>query len=300
MGDTKIEWAERVWNPVRGCSPVSEGCRNCYAARFAHRFSGPGQPYEGLTRLTDSGPKWTGKVREVPEMLIEPLGTKKPSTFFVNSMSDLFHDDVSEAFIDRVIEVMMACPQHLFLVLTKRPHNLEQKLYGITGRILIRVLGGGDYVPNLWLGVSVENQQAADERIPQLFSVPAALYWVSMEPLLGKIDIEDWLMPTCRLCKGSMSIPVSGGGIPCNRCLDHQGIDPMRLGWVVCGGESGYGARPMDVAWVDSIRKQCQVAGVPFFFKHWGMFDEMGNKVGKKKSGRKLDGKTWDESPLIR
>jgi protein gp37 len=308
MSKSKIEWTDKVWNPVRGCAPVSEGCRNCYAARFAHRFSGPGQRYEGLTRLTEHGPKWNGQVREVPEFLEMPLRWKKPRRIFVNSMSDLFHDQVSPTFIDLVLEVMMACPQHIFQVLTKRPENLEEKLYGHVDGI-VRELGGGDYVPNLWLGTSVEHQVAADKRIPELLKVPAAVRWLSLEPLLGPINLR---LPTRSW--GEMS----NGRRGCNHCCnkDRECDDPTHhfrpqcpycrgtayadiINWVVVGGESGPGARPMDPDWVRSVRDQCQEAGVPFLFKQWGAYNAAGEKVGKKAAGRELDGRIWDEYPEV-
>lgn len=322
MARSKIEWTEKVWNPVRGCAPVSEGCRHCYAARFAHRFSADGQLYEGLTRMTDHGPVWTGEVREVREFLNKPLRWKRPYRIFVNSMSDLFHPEVSPVFVDQVLEIMMACPQHIFQVLTKRPERLEEKLYGEDGG-LIRALGGGDYVPNLWLGTSVEDQAALDKRLPELMSIPAAVRWLSMEPLLGPVEI-----PT-EFLTGEYAVEDHGGAMM-------EAMGP-RLDWVVVGGESGPNARPMDPAWVRAIRDQCDEFGVPFLFKQWGewgpvegelttkhveglhyqpgtrelkVLDDQGQAhtyyrleegwmewLGKHAAGRELDGKIWDEYP---
>lgn len=285
---SKIEWTDHTWNCVRGCSPVSDGCKFCYAARFAHRFSGEGNRYEGLTRMTEHGAVWNGKVREIPEFLEAPLRWKKPRRIFVNSMSDLFHDDVSPGFIDQVLEVMMACPQHTFQVLTKRPENLDRKLYEVTEDTPVRALGGGDYVPNLWIGVSVENQEAADKRIPPLLRIPAAVRFVSIEPMLGPVDLIHVQWP------GKHRVDVLRGGYWEDREVFFKGFvnhsDMQTIKWVVCGCESGYGARPMDLDWVRSIRDQCQRAEVPFFFKQR-------IEDGKKIHMPELDGRVWDEYP---
>ena len=225
MTTTSIEWTDKVWNPVTGCAKVSQGCKNCYAETIAKRFWGE-------RKFTD--------VRCHEDRLDQPLRWKKPSQIFVISMSDLFHPDVPEAFIDRVLDVISACPQHTFQVLTKLPELLQQKLYGFAAGARCRELGGGDYCPNLWLGVSVEDQKTADERIPLLLQVPAAVRWVSYEPALGLVDFE--------------AVPSLTG----------------QINWVVCGGESGPNARPFDVQWARVVRDQCKAAGVPFFMKQVG------------------------------
>jgi protein gp37 len=260
MADTWIEWADKVWNPVRGCSPVSEGCRNCYAMRQAHRFSGPGQPYEGLTHaVPGKGPKWTGEVRCVPELLDAPLRWRKPQRVFVNSMSDLFHPNVPFEFTAAVWAVMGSCPQHTFIICTKRPSlALEWHLWmasanlgGAIGPRRKASLWHARYagartggwlsdlpewpLPNVWLGVSVEDQYTADRRIPLLLQTPAAVRFVSCEPLLGHVS-------------------TMVGGID----------------WVIVGGESGPGARPCNVGSVRSIVRQCREAGVPVFVKQLG------------------------------
>lgn len=265
---TSIEWTDVSWNPVRGCSLVSAGCANCYAMKFAHRFSGAGKPYEGLTELGPHGPRWTGKIQLVSEALDEPLHWKKPRRIFVNSMSDLFHEDVPDAFIASVYAVMVAAYQHDFQALTKRPerrrHLLAHQIFrndvGLVAAKHINALRGphslnatgnlaswnAGAVPNIWEGVSVEDQKTADERIPKLLATSAAVRWVSAEPLLGPVDLEACL---------------SGFG----RALYDDGLN-----WVVVGGESGPGARPCDVAWICAIKDQCRCAGVPVFVKQLG------------------------------
>ena len=269
---TKIEWTERVWNPVRGCSVHSRGCTNCYAMKQAHRFAGSGGKYEGLTRMSNGGPVWTGEVRTVPEMLDAPLHWRKPQRVFVNSMSDLFHEDVPDSFIDQVFAVMALCPQHTFQVLTKRPermrryatdahrakrgivHNSGVKQFGrvVTDEILAAIDSG---FPNVWLGVSVEDQATADDRIPLLLETPAAIRWISYEPALGPIDFGGkWSKQVGR--------KAIGGPVPPNFY--------SFLNWIVVGGESGPGARPFDVAWARSTVAQCKAAGVPVFYKQGG------------------------------
>ena len=238
---TPIEWTDVSWNPLRGCSLVSKGCESCYAMKMAHRFSGKGQPYAGLTEIGQQGPRWNGTIRLVPEALEEPLHWKQPRRVFVNSMSDLFHADVPAEFIVRVFEVMDACPQHTFQILTKRPERVESVLYGEEGGFY---LGGGDWMPNVWMGFSAEDQTTFDRRLEVFALRPgerihwayAMKLWCSLEPLLGPIDIRK----------------------------------PFPLQWVVCGGESGPHARPCDLAWMRSIKEQCQDAAVPVFVKQLG------------------------------
>lgn len=281
QGKNGISWTDETWNPIRGCSRVSEGCRNCYAERVAHRFSGEGQPYEGLT--TSKG-RWNGTIRWVDHKLDEPLRWQRPRMVFVNSMSDLFHPGVSFQQIATVFGIMAAAERHTFQVLTKRPERMVEFFEWLkptspdfwhehwTCFALAATELGSKRVehrpvwplPNVWLGVSVENQTAADTRIPLLLQAPAQVRWISAEPLLGPLDLSGHL-----------------GG----------------LDWVVVGGESGTGARPMHPDWARSIRNQCVEAGVAFHFKQWGAFNEHGQRVGKKASDRILDGRTWDEYP---
>ena len=324
MAETSIEWAGKVWNPLRGCSRKSSGCEKCYAERVAHRFSGPGQPYEGLTRLTKKGPVWTGEVRTVPENLSEPLRWRKPAKIFVNSMSDLFHEDVPFEFIAAVFGVMAAAREHTFQVLTKRPERMPlffewltgegalgytwQTLYGYARaagvpKKLLRGRMGSPWpwpLPNVWLGTSCEDQATADARIPELLRCPAAVRWVSAEPLLGPIDFGEWIQPwTCCDNHYERRVIVKGDLAECPECgsgdyaitawgdaqrdrwesgerystpegdLDVAGewVGPH---WIVVGGESGHGARPCDLAWIGSIVEQCEAANVACFVKQLG------------------------------
>jgi protein gp37 len=236
---TKIEWTDTTWNPIRGCTKISPGCKHCYAEAFAERFRGvKGHPYEVGFDL-----------RLVPEKLLEPLFWPKPSTVFVNSMSDLFHPQVSDEFIAQIVAVMMAADWHTYQILTKRSDRLQQMLNGA----LKYATGAG----HIWWGVSVENIQHGKPRIEHLRTTSAAIKFLSIEPLLedlGTIDLSD-------------------------------------IDWVIVGGESGKGARPVRESWVDAILLQCKDACVPFFFKQWG-------GVQKKKTGRQLHGRTYDELPI--
>jgi protein gp37 len=240
---TKIEWTDMTWNPVRGCSRTPEGCRHCYAERMAARFSGPGRPYEGLSVMSPSGPRWTNTARCLEESVEEPLRWRRPRRVFVNSMSDLFHEDVPAEFIQRVFGTMNRAHWHRFQVLTKRSRRL---------RALSPALS---WTRNIWMGVSVEDADHV-ARILGLRHTGARIKFLSLEPLLGPLP-----------------------------SLNLTGID-----WVMVGGESGPGARPLDPAWVREIRDQCRQAAVPFFFKQWG-------GVHKKHNGRVLDGRTWDQVP---
>jgi len=227
-GTTKIEWSEYVWNPVSGCHKVSKGCRNCYAERLWPRLAAPGQPYEGR-QFTD--------VQCHVDRLEEPLSWRKPRRVFVNSMSDLFHKHVSDEFLDRVFAVMSSCPQHTFQILTKRPKRMQDY-------IISRKHFSNWPLLSVWLGVSVENQETADERIPLLLKTPAALRFVSAEPLLGPIDLTNFL--------------------------------DGRLGWVIVGTESGPEARPYRFDWILDILKQCRDAETPVFIKQ---ITDLGRKI---------------------
>jgi protein gp37 len=282
--DGGIAWCDRTWNCVRGCALVSDGCRNCYAMKQAHRFSGVVGPYEGLTEIGPAGPRWTGKVRLVPEALDEPLRWRKPQRIFVNSMSDLFHEDVPDAFIDRVFAVMALACRHTFQILTKRPERMRAYLtsIGLAQRVAVAMCLSNEWdaptadgvdlvlwrrdnsdrpipaglqpwpLPNVWLGVSAENQKTADERIPLLLQTPAAVRFVSAEPLLGRIDFE----------RGGFALhrPVTS---PTGR--HWPGLD-----LIIFGGESGGNARPCHVEWIAYGLEQCQDAGVAAFVKQLG------------------------------
>lgn len=326
---TGIEWTDETWNPVRGCSRVSEGCRHCYAERVAHRFGGPGQPYEGLVRTDTGSPRWTGSVRLVPELLDRPLRWRKPRRVFVNSMSDLFHPGVPDEFIDRVLAVMLLAPQHTFQVLTKRPARM--KAYFEAEDLYERVLRAaresrarrprlaqiGISNPTtfparwLWLGVSVEDQATADERIPLLLQTPAALRFVSYEPALGPIDWENFIyVPSvCRECRSHEAYYQSrGSGDPgevlCMEC-DSADLEQLKpLDWVIAGSESGPRARPAELMWFRDTKDQLATAKVPFFFKQWVGPTGDGIEAAHAISGRTkaislplLDGRQWAEVP---
>jgi protein gp37 len=246
---SKIQWTDATWQVTRGCTVYSPGCTNCYAMKMAHRFSGPGKAYERLTVLSKGGPVWTGDVRTVPENLEIPLRWRNPRRIFVDSMSDLFHESVPDDFIDRVFAVMALCPQHTFQVLTKRAERMRAYMDDLSGRATKWAEAAGDdymeadsatdsgSVPlsNVHLGVSVEDQPRK-ARIDVLREVPAALRFLSLEPLLEDLGT-----------------------------LDLRGI-----GWCIVGGESGPGARPCEIRWIRSIRDQCAAAKVPLFIKQVG------------------------------
>jgi protein gp37 len=258
---SKIEWTEATWNPVTGCRKVSAGCDHCYAETFAERFRGvSGHPFEqGFD------------VRLWPDRLTLPLRWRKPRKVFVNSMSDLFIDDVGDDFVARVFAVMVAAPRHTFQLLTKRPGRMCALLSSTAfWRAVSSELGTlGNTVPPtpldgvppwIWVGVSVETQRWAEIRLPKLAATPAAVRFVSCESLLGPLDLRPWL----------------------GRWLD----------WVIAGGESGPRHRPMDLDWVRSLRDQCQDARTAFFFK------QVGGR-SPKAGGRDLDGRTWDQVPEL-
>jgi protein gp37 len=236
-----IEWTEATWNPVTGCTKVSPGCAHCYAETFAERFRGvPGHPYESGFDL---------QLR--PERLSLPASWKRPRRIFVNSMSDLFHPDVPDEFVISVFNAMRDAKQHIYQLLTKRPERAAQlapKLAPWPGHV--------------WMGASVESQRWTC-RIDALREVPAAIRFLSCEPLLGPLT-----------------------------------LNLEAIHWVIVGGESGPKARPMKPQWAESIRDQCAVADVAFFFKQWGAFDNCGRRVGKGRAGRELCGRTWDEMPV--
>ncbi|MDF1734967.1 MAG: phage Gp37/Gp68 family protein [Minwuia sp.] len=276
---TSISWTGETWNPIVGCSIVSPGCTNCYAMRMAHRLGAmPKVPhYHGLTRKVNGNPVWTGRIAAAPDRTWqEPLRRRKPTTYFVNSMGDLFHDQVPTKQIDQVFAIMAASPQHTFQILTKRPDRMRAYMADAEARIQGRlrcvdrfIATGGEHgrgfdawpLPNVWLGVSVENQAAADSRIPPLLATPAAIRFISAEPLLGPVDL------TALQHDGLFEVNAMSGTNGVYR--PHGGLC-ARLDWVICGGESGPGARPMHPDWARSLRDQCAAADVPFHFKQWG------------------------------
>lgn len=235
-----IEWTDATWNPVRGCTKISPGCKHCYAERFAERFRGVrGHPFEQGFAL-----------RLVPEKMADPLRWRTPRRIFVNSMSDLFHEGVPDSYVEEICRVMVAANWHTYQVLTKRSERMRD--------LLNNRLRFAAHEPNIWWGVSVEDRNYGVPRIGHLQQGRPAVPFLSIEPLLedlGRVDISG-------------------------------------IAWVIVGGESGPGARPMDPAWVLSIQRQCRAAGVAFFFKQWG-------GVRKHETGRLLEGKTYDETPEL-
>lgn len=330
---TAIEWTDDSWNVVTGCTRVSSGCNACYSARMTHRLEAMGQQkYTGLTVLNPAGDRhFNGVVKCHEDQLEIPLKWRKPRRIFVNSMSDTFHTSVPFEFIDKIFAVMALCPQHTFQVLTKRPERMAEYL-SLGYLPIVEAMQAVGYnrhpnataqgiwpPPNIWIGTSVENQKTADERIPHLDRCPAAVQFISAEPLLGAIELpESFLLP------------------------DFAEDDPRHTKkWCIVGGESGPGARPMHPAWARSLRDQCANAGVDFFMKQWGCWipyeqdaqppfwngqegrtvdghcfpEDLSDgeptgkwyapeldgvvyrKSSKKSAGRLLDGRTWDEFP---
>jgi protein gp37 len=399
---TKIDWCDSTWNPLRGCSHVSAGCDHCYAERMTARFAGPGQPHDGLV---ENG-RWTGNVWGVEEHLLDPLkwggileecpqcasigldpmncmpldnghrpgNTARPRRIFVDSMSDLFHENVTDEMRDKILVVMILGWRHQYQVLTKRAKAMrdyfielaenpgdrledaacEMDLDEDTGCHVSNFVNGWARwqemlddgnplngtvrrwpLPNIWLGVSVENQATADERIPLLLQTPAAMRFVSCEPLLGAVVLP-WLGLNSSLSKWK------DGDVAPDRykaAWAAQITGGPSIGWVIAGGESGPGARPMHPDWARGLRDQCQAAGVPFFFKSWGEWGRLEDhrglgwkvgdertgyfsqdapgdyewhsmgvasdgqhmlRVGKKAAGRLLDGRAWEQFPEAR
>lgn len=245
---SSIEWTDATWNPVAGCSPVSAGCRNCYAARMALRLAhmpyATGDKYRGTAKRTRAGlPVFTGTVRLDRDSLNVPKTWRSPRLIFVNSMSDVFHENVPLDYIREIFDVMVACPQHTFQVLTKRPTRAREMAEQLP------------WPQNVWMGTSVEDNRVV-ERVDKLRQIPAAVRFLSCEPLIGPLD---------------------------DLSLD-------RIDWVIVGGESGPGARPMEERWVLDIKDRCERRSLPFFFKQWG-------GTNKKASGRTLQGRVWNETP---
>jgi protein gp37 len=315
MGKTKIEWATDSWNPITGCTPVSEGCQNCYARRGAQRLRGRfGYPEDEPFRPGNWRGDYVAPSKGYP-VIEDPLHWREPRVVFVCSMGDLFHEDVAFGDQYAVFDAMRVAKQHTFLILTKRPERMEEFVDTWS-------LAHDWPLPNVWLGITAENQRRADERIPILLSIPATVHFVSCEPLLGPIDLARWLPRNPPLFS--------------DRNQGKLGI-PYKLDWVIVGGETGPNARPMHPDWARLLRDQCKAAGVPFFFKQWGEWlsprqnlgrptpthfvhaetgevisviqwlDRGGHdkgwepvaRAGRKAAGRRLDGREWDEMPTV-
>ena len=322
MSKSKIEWCDRTWNPITGCTKISPGCENCYAERMAKRFGG--------SRGYADGEHF--KVRKANgDTLFRPLRWKRPSKIFVGSMTDLFHEDVKDEWLDEIFGMMLAQhvftngANHTFMVLTKRPERMKEyfskepkellKRWALAAPVRTdnedilfaelvesechrdwdeagRNSKGSEAVPwgycerlfplpNLWLGVTAENQEQADKRIPTLLETEAAYRFVSVEPMLGPVnlDFDVYWLPQC---DSDEDWPI-------------QVLNA--LNWVICGGESGRGARPMSIDWVRDLKEQCNGYSTPFFFKQWGEHDSTGKRVGKNVAGRLLDGEEVMEWP---
>jgi len=284
MSQTKIEWTDETWNIITGCDKISPGCQNCYAAKMSKRLAGRyGYPKDDPFKVTFH-----------PDKLYQPQKWKKPRRIFVCSMGDLFHKNVPFNHINQVFNAAFHAPQHTYIVLTKRPDIMQRYFESCRDRG-VPVLHWERHGLKLWKGVTAENQEQADKRIPVLLQIPAKVRFVSVEPMLSQINFFP--------------------GLPDFLDFSYT-TDPPRIDWVICGGESGSKARPTHPDWARLLRDQCEEAGTPFFFKQWGEwlpFDQrvagqISNsegfkrnkwawKTGKKIAGRLLDNKLWDQFP---
>ncbi|HXF73084.1 MAG TPA: phage Gp37/Gp68 family protein [Actinomycetota bacterium] len=263
---TRIEWTEVTWNPVTGCDRVSEGCDNCYALALARRLKAMGHPRYQRDGGRRSGPGFGVTLHH--DQLHQPFAWRKPRLVFVNSMSDLFHADVPEGFISHLWGVMAATPRHTYQILTKRPGRMSSIVPRLEGEIpswlnwhrfrgRCSTVGSPWPLPNVWLGTSVENERWAHSRVPELLETPAALRFVSCEPLLGPMELRMWLPGYDDCCDECYDAGCEGDGLSCSCGCHHA------LGWVIVGGESGPGARPLDLDWVRDLIRQCHDAAVP-------------------------------------
>lgn len=361
---SKIEWTDATWNPITGCTLVSEGCRHCYAAQLAATRLRNHPSRVGLARINANGEaKFTGEVRLNEQWLDQPLRWRRPRRIFVCAHGDLFHEAVQDEWIDKVFAIMALAPHHTFQVLTKRPERLREYLSDCRPLMIARAIGKlfvfGDLpkssirddnfpwdvnspeddpnlahwpLSNVWLGTSVEDQATADVRIPHLIDTPAAVRFVSAEPLLGPVDLTAWLYIVTHEDDALLDIADKTGREPptlpahAPQDTDPAQIASPRLDWVIAGGESGRRARPMHPDWVRKIRDDCADADVPFLFKQWGEWEpndtghalsgrpitphsrrfdsatftdgQRLNRVGKPRAGRVLDGTTHNAMPL--
>ncbi len=307
MKQHKIDWLNmpgykgETWNPIIGCSRVSEGCMNCYAEKMAGRLAHiqSTADYGHVVKLNpdylpDSTenqfiPKWTGETYLLEYQLDKPLKWKKPRMVFVCSMSDLFHENTDFEQIELVFDTMNTYRGHLYLLLTKRPERMQEFFNWYFKR-----RGFVDPLQNIWLGVSAENQEQADKRIPILLQIPATKRFVSIEPMLGPVDVSEYLHESC--C--TKEIRKNEG---CICVYDIEGAPTeCRIDWVICGGESGHKGRPMHPDWARSLRDQCKEAGIPFFLKQWGEYQNGSNYPKKNnvvvlKNGKYDD---WDHEGM--
>ncbi len=256
---TKIQWTDETWNPIIGCTKISDGCKGCYAQIMANRLASMPKTCHDYGMVITHG-KWNGRTELRTEVLEKPFTWKKPRMIFVVSMGDLFHESVPFEWIDQVMDMIFQCSQHTFQILTKRPEQMKKYFDAQTW----------DQMPNLWLGVTTENQEQANKRILALLDTPAAKRFVSIEPMLGRVSFR-W----------ARWHPLIG---------NTWHLDGMnKIDQVIVGGETGPGARPMDPIWVHQIRDQCIESKTPFFFKSWG---------GKDKANYLIEGKEWKGMPI--
>jgi len=254
MTDTSIEWTDATWNPVAGCSVESSGCTNCYAMQMAYRLQAMGvKKYYGLTRKSGNKTVWTGKIRLDTKSLQAPVKWKNPRQIFVNSMSDLFHEQVPFDFVAKIWDVMKSTPRHQYQILTKRPERMADYIS----------MANAAPLDNVWLGTSVENSSTV-MRINILRTIPAAIRFISFEPLIGPVG------------------PVN---------LEN-------IHWAIVGGESGPRARPIEEHWIDEIHDQCIDYNTAFFFKQWGTWGHDNKRRSKKENGREYRGRHWDQMPV--
>jgi len=308
MENSRIEWTDHTFNPWWGCMKVSEGCKNCYAETLDNRYH-HADPHWG----PNSARKQMSDKHWMQPFIWDEKAFKSgiKAKVFCASMADVFEDNDDLVVVygrRRLFNIIENTPNLIWQLLTKRPENIMK---------FIPLHWASSLPNNVWIGTSVENQDAAENRIPELLNVPARVRFLSCEPLLGPVDLSAiWVK--CHNCDGSASVPVEGGGVSCPVCLTpYQGTVPG-INWVICGGESGPGARPMHPDWARSLRDECKVARIPFFFKQWGNWHESdldegkgigierrhlfpGGKLmynlGNKKTGALLDGKEWKGFP---
>lgn len=304
-GASDIHWTDATWNPVVGCSILSPGCAGCYAMRMARRLDGLIPHYAGTTKVVNGHPVWTSNVAMAPEAsLTAPLRWRKPRMVFVNSMSDLFHESIPDEWIDRVLAVMALAPQHTFQVLTKRAERM--RAYCSAPLTPNRIGRGTDSISgdrygnrhgpcawplsNVWLGISCERQQEADERIPLLLQTLAAIRFVSCEPLLGAIKLN-------RINVADLGWQDVLGGW--RVCKDYPGRENV-LDWVIVGGESGPDARPFDLSWGESIVYRCRAAGVPCFVKQLGAWPMSDGYPMEYNDSKGADCSEWPDNLQVR
>lgn len=348
---TLIEWTDATWNLINGCTVLSPGCTNCYAMRLAGTRLRNHPSREGLTKVVNGNPVWTGEVLFNRAVALDPFKWREPRRIFVCAHGDLFHAEVPDAWIDYVFFMAMLCPQHTFQILTKRPERMREYMRIVldeteqqtAGRFAIAAKHAGlcdhprvrsmdiNWPPrNVWLGTSVEDQKRAEERVPVLIETPAVVRWLSCEPLLGPVDLTALPSIFGGVHRPLMALNALLGFHQCGPAVI---VAPGSIDWIVVGGESGPGSRPMHAGWARLLRDSCRAAGVPFHFKQWGdwapgfvladkirmtpaqdlsRFERRGGfvshefandatsyRIGKKLAGRELDGRTWDEYPEI-